>query len=187
MKFAGGTSRSERAQLQQSQISSVTPSGHQQPAAHPPAPQFQVDGKQQQQQQQEVQPPLQLKAPPAQEQKPQQLSPKPRSPARDDVVLKPGDLVQAMPKKTPPPVLPRQKTIDKDRAPPPPEGPLQRPPQAPPQEEPSELKAGRALSPQFNHHALGATDSLGGHEDLPCCRATMDLFPGGMAEESSNL
>jgi hypothetical protein len=156
MKFAGGASRSERAQttglqssqLQQSQISSVTPSGQLTPSR--------PDCKQQQPQlqQQELKPPV----------------PAPKSPVREDVVLKPGDLVQAMPKKTPPPVLPRQRTVDKERAPPP-------PPSAPEEAEDA---------PMFNHHALSCKESLEGHEDLPCCRATMDLFPG-MSKDSTNL
>ena len=192
MKFAGGASRSDRAQttglqssqLQHSQISSASPSGHQQPVANPLPP---PPAQQQQQVQQQLKAllPQQQHHHQQQEKKPQQQG-LPKSPARDDIVLKPGDLVPALPKKTPPPVLPRQKTFDKERAPPPPVGPTQCAPPGPPPLE-HEPKAKPGLSPQFNHHTLGAKDSLEGHEDLPCCRATMDLFPGGMAEESSNL
>ncbi|XP_034240274.1 metabotropic glutamate receptor 2-like [Thrips palmi] len=176
MKFAGGASRSERAQttglqssqLQQSQISSATPSG---PATASATPSTPADGPASARQQLQV---------PQLQQQPQ--TPPPKSPPRDALVLKAADLVQAapqpaaLPKKTPPPVLPRQKTIDKERAPLPPQD-LELP----------EI-------PQFNHHSpVAATESLasleGSDRELPCCRATMDLFPGGMEpdEESSNL
>ncbi|KAE8745293.1 hypothetical protein FOCC_FOCC007978 [Frankliniella occidentalis] len=231
MKFAGGPSRSERAQttgmqssqLQQSQISSVTPSGggggQPQPSASSatsttptpaPAPQLQ-----------------QLQVPP-QQQPAQQLAPpkqtpplQPKTPTREELVLSTNNLIQATPVPAPAPAsapapvrhLPRQKTLDKERAPPPPQQQREKDDRGrtedgeddeegeeeeEEEEAASGVPSGAFLAavpgaaeappvPQYNHHALAGRESLEGQEDLPCCRATMDLFPGGMAEESSNL